>query len=80
MNTTKAANIQALVDHDFDQADIKILSMDGRDDTDNIFIERLWRSLKQEAASSHEITDGFKQNGSLTGLSSTTQSALHTAL
>ena len=27
---------------------------------DNIFIERLWRSLKQEAAYLHEITDGFQ--------------------
>jgi putative transposase len=31
---------------------------------DNIFIERLWRSLKQEAAYLHEITTSFqtKQN------------------
>jgi putative transposase len=27
---------------------------------DNIFIERLWRSLKQEAVYLHEITDGFQ--------------------
>ena len=26
----------------------------------NIFIERLWRSLKQEAVYLHEITDGFQ--------------------
>ena len=40
-------------------ADIKI-SMDGRGRyLDNIFIERLWRSLKQEAVYLHEITDGF---------------------
>ena len=26
---------------------------------DNIFIERLWRSLKQEAIYLEEITDGF---------------------
>ena len=26
---------------------------------DNIFIERLWRSLKQEAAYLHELTDVF---------------------
>jgi len=25
----------------------------------NIFIERLWRSLKQEAVYLHELTDGF---------------------
>ncbi len=27
---------------------------------DNIFIERLWRSLKQEAVYLHEINDGFQ--------------------
>ena len=27
---------------------------------DNIFIERLWRSLKYEAGYLHELTDGFK--------------------
>ena len=26
---------------------------------DNIFIERLWRSLKYEAVYLHELTDGF---------------------
>ncbi len=31
----------------------------GRD-LENIFIERLWRSLKQEAVYLHEITDGFQ--------------------
>nr|WP_085982886.1 IS3 family transposase [Octadecabacter antarcticus] len=42
------------------KADIKI-SMDGRGRyLDNIFIERLWRSLKQEAIYLHEITDGFQ--------------------
>ncbi len=40
-------------------ARIKI-SMDGRGRyPDNIFIERLWRSLKQEAVYLHELTDGF---------------------
>jgi putative transposase len=35
--------------------------MDGRGRyLDNIFIERLWRSLKQEAVHLHEITDGFQ--------------------
>ena len=35
--------------------------MDGRGRyLDNIFIERLWRSLKQEAVYLHEITDGFQ--------------------
>lgn len=41
-------------------ADIKI-SMDGRGRyLDNIFIERLWRSLKQEAIYLHELADGFQ--------------------
>jgi putative transposase len=34
--------------------------MDGRGRyLDNIFIERLWRSLKYEAVYLHEMTDGF---------------------
>jgi putative transposase len=42
------------------EANTKI-SMDGRGRyLDNIFIERLWRSLKQEAVYLHEITDGFQ--------------------
>jgi putative transposase len=42
------------------KADIKI-SMDGRGRClDNILIERLWRSLKQEAVYLNEITDGFQ--------------------
>ena len=37
------------------------VSMDGRGRCmDNIFIERLWRSLKYEAVYLHELTDGFK--------------------
>lgn len=41
------------------KAEIKI-SMDGRGRyLDNIFIERLWRSLKQEAVYLNEITNGF---------------------
>ena len=36
------------------------ISMDGRGRfLDNIFIERLWRSLKQEAVYLEEIRDGF---------------------
>ena len=36
------------------------ISMDGRGRyLDNIFIERLWRSLKYEAVYLHELTDGF---------------------
>ena len=35
--------------------------MDGRGRyLDNIFIERLWRSLKQEAVYLYEITNGFQ--------------------
>ncbi len=35
--------------------------MDGRGRCmDNIFIERLWRSLKYEAVYLHELTDGCK--------------------
>ena len=37
------------------------IPMDGRGRyLDNIFIERLWRSLKQEAIYLEEITDGFQ--------------------
>ncbi len=40
-------------------ANIRV-SMDGRGRCmDNIFIERLWRSLKYEAVYLHELTDGF---------------------
>ena len=36
--------------------------MDGRGRyIDNIFIERVWRSLKQEAISLEEIGDGFPE-------------------
>jgi putative transposase len=36
------------------------ISMDGRGRwLDNVFIERLWRSLKYEAVYLHEIADGF---------------------
>ncbi len=41
-------------------ADIRI-SMYGRGRwMDNVFIERLWRSLKYEAVYLHELTDGFE--------------------
>lgn len=37
------------------------ISMDGRGRRlDNIFIERLWRSLKYEAIYLHELADGFE--------------------
>ena len=36
------------------------ISIDGRDRcVDNIFIERLWRSLKYKEIYLHELTDGF---------------------
>ena len=42
------------------EAEVRI-SMDGRGRCmDNIFIERLWRPLKQEAVYLEELTDGFK--------------------
>ena len=35
--------------------------MDGRGRCmDNVFIERLWRSLKYEAVHLHELSDGFE--------------------
>ncbi len=37
------------------------ISMDGKGRCmDNIFIGRLWRSLKYEVVYPHELTDGFK--------------------
>ena len=37
------------------------ISMDGRGRyLDNIFVERLWRSLKYEAVYLYELTDGFE--------------------
>jgi len=42
--------------------------MDGRRRClDNIFIERLWRSLKQEAIYLEEIADGFKARRGIKG-------------
>ncbi len=41
-------------------AEVRI-SMDGRGRwLDNVFIERLWRSLKYEAVYLHELADGFE--------------------
>lgn len=49
------------------KADIKI-SMDGRGRyLDNIFIEWLWRFLKQEAVYLHEITKGFEAKRTIDG-------------
>ena len=54
------------------------ISMDGRGRCmDNIFIERLWRSLKYEAVYLHELTDGFaaeRSGSSASGSTSTTPS------
>ena len=53
------------------------ISMDGRGRCmDNIFIERLWRSLKYEAVYLHELTDGFRAErvSSASGSTSTTPS------
>ncbi len=48
------------------QAGVRI-SMDGRGRfLDNIFIERLWRSLKQEAIYLEEITNGFHAKRTIT--------------
>ena len=53
------------------------ISMDGRGRCmDNIFIERLWRSLKYQAVYLHELTDGSRPNGSsANGSTSTTPSS-----
>ena len=49
-----------MADNDIDQSRCGV-AMDGRGRCmDNIFIERLWRSLKQEAIYLEELTDGFK--------------------
>ena len=63
------------------KADIKI-SMDGRGRyLDNIFIERLWRSLKQEAVYLHEITNGFQAKRIIdTWIEFYNSERLHTAL
>ncbi len=56
------------------------ISMDGRGRClDNIFIERLWRSLKYEAVYLHEMTDGFAAErviGEWIAFSNTEHSAL----
>ena len=50
-----------------DGADIEI-SMDGRGRyLDNIFIERLWRSLKYEAVYLHELADGIDARRTIGG-------------
>jgi putative transposase len=63
------------------EAKIKI-SMDGRGRyLENIFIERLWRSLMQEAVYLHEITDGFQAKRIIdTWIRFYNSERLHTAL
>ena len=47
------------------------ISMDGRGRCmDNIFIERLWRSLEYEAVYLHEIADGFSPPGARSAIGS----------
>ena len=44
------------------------ISMDGRGRClDNVFIERLWRSLKYEAVYLHEMTDGREAHAGIAG-------------
>ena len=50
------------LDHDFNKGRYQNLNRWVGRYLDNIFIERLWRSLKQEAVYLHEITDGFQAN------------------
>jgi len=51
---------RSCLDHYADRRRVRI-SMDRRGRyLDNIFIERLWRSLRQEAIYLEEIADGFK--------------------
>ena len=45
-----------------------VVSMDGRGRCmDNIFIKRLWRSLKHEAVHLHELLDGFQAQKVISG-------------
>ena len=58
-NTDQGAQFTSLAFTDRVRACGARCSMDGRGRyLDNIFIERLWRSLKYEAAYLHELADG----------------------
>lgn len=60
-NTDQGAQFTSLAFTERVQAAGARCSMDGRGRClDNVFIERLWRSLKYEALYLHELTDGFK--------------------
>ena len=59
-NTDQGSQFTSLELHRRAQGRQLAISMDGRGRClDNIFIERLWRSLKYEAVYLHEMTDGF---------------------
>ncbi len=60
-NTDQGSQFTSFVFTDVLKAAEITISMDGRGRCmDNIFIERLWRSLKYEAIYLFELTDGFK--------------------
>ena len=60
INTDQGSQFTSLVFTGCLQAAGIRISVDGRGRCmDNIFIERLWRSLKYEAVYLHEIADGF---------------------
>ncbi len=60
INTDQGSQFTGIVFAGGLQADGIRISIDGRGRCmDNIFIERLWRSLKYEAACLHEIAGGF---------------------
>ena len=56
--------------------------MDGRRRfLDNVFIERLWRSLKYEAIRLHELTNGFEAERAVSnGVRFYNESRPHSAL
>ena len=59
-NTDQGAQFTSAAFTDRVQAAGARCSMDGRGRClDNVFIERLWRSLKYEAVYLHELSDGF---------------------
>ena len=58
-NTDQGAQFTSIAFADRVRAAGTLCSMDGRGRyLDNIFIERLWRSLKYEAVYLHELSDG----------------------
>ncbi len=60
-NTDQGAQFTSTAFTDLVQAAGAQCSMDGRGRyLDNVFIERLWRSLKYESVYLHELSDGFE--------------------